>query len=125
LEDILDRQKLLEYSNIFSSSEFEATNCYQGNDLGAVWTKEATHFRVWAPTASRVVLNLYRTGDQDDLFDSLPMFTEEKGTWVTRVLGDLNGTYYTYSVTVDGETHTAVDSLCQSLRCERKPWNGN
>jgi pullulanase len=115
LEDILDRQKLLEYSNIFSSSEFEATNCYQGNDLGAVWTKEATHFRVWAPTASRVVLNLYRTGDQDDLFDSLPMFTEEKGTWVTRVLGDLNGTYYTYSVTVDGETHTAVDPYAKAV----------
>lgn len=111
----MDRKKLLEYSNLFSSSEFEASSCYPGNDLGAVWTKNATQFRVWAPTASLVVTNLYRTGDQDDLFDSIPMRKEEKGTWVISVSGDLNGTYYTYSVTVDGETHTVVDPYARAV----------
>lgn len=111
----MDRKKLLEYSNLFSSSEFEASNCYQGNDLGALWTKNATHFKVWAPTASQVVINLYRTGDQDDLFDSIPMRMKEKGTWGTSISGDLNGTYYTYSVTVDGETNTAVDPYAKAV----------
>ncbi len=111
----MDRQKLLEYSNLFSTSEFEVANYYQGNDLGAVWTKKATHFRVWAPTASQVVINLYRTGEQDDLFDSIPMFMEAKGTWVTSVSGDLNGIYYTYSVTVNCETHTAVDPYARAV----------
>ncbi len=111
----MDRQKLLEYSNLFSTSEFEATNCYQENDLGAVWTKNATHFRIWAPTASQVVINLYRTGDQEDLFSSIPMFLEVKGTWVTSVSGDLNGTYYTYSVTVNGETNIAVDPYAKAV----------
>ncbi len=111
----MDRQKLLEYYNLFSTIEFETTNCYLGNDLGAVWTKKATHFRVWAPTASQVMINLYRTGDEEDLFSSIPMFMEAKGTWVTSVEGDLNGTYYTYSVTVGGETNTAVDPYARAV----------
>lgn len=111
----MERQKLLEFYNLFSSTEFEATNYYQGHDLGAVWTKEATYFRVWAPTASQVVIDLYKTGDGDDHFISIPMFMETKGTWVTSVEGDLNGTYYTYAVTVSGETSIAVDPYAKAV----------
>jgi pullulanase len=106
---------MLEYYNLFSNSEFEAANHYTGHDLGAVWTREATHFRVWAPTASRVEVQLYRTGDQEDLFESALMFLEGKGTWRTAIEGDLNGSYYTYAVTVDGETKIAVDPYAKAV----------
>ena len=76
---------------MFSSSKFEEENNYQGNDLGAVWTKVATSFRVWAPTASQVVLNLYRSGSQEDQLYRVPMKKEGKGTWAVHVPGDLNG----------------------------------
>ena len=33
----------------YASPEFEATYTYDGNDLGATWTKDATTFRVWSP----------------------------------------------------------------------------
>ena len=75
----MDRKKMLDYSGLFSSSKFEEENNYQGNDLGAVWAKDATHFRVWAPTASQVVLNLYRSGSQEDLLYRVPMGKEERG----------------------------------------------
>lgn len=32
---------------------------YDGNDLGAVYTKKGTDFRLWAPTADAVTLCLY------------------------------------------------------------------
>ena len=32
---------------------------YEGKDLGAVYSKESTSFRVWAPTAEVVKLCLY------------------------------------------------------------------
>ena len=36
---------------------------YNGNDLGAVYSKQSTQFRLWAPTAERVRICFYATGD--------------------------------------------------------------
>ena len=52
-------------STYYSSAEFEADFTYGGDDLGATWTAEETSFRVWAPTASDVRINLYTTGNPD------------------------------------------------------------
>lgn len=62
---------------------------YDGNDLGAVYTKKYTAFRLWAPTADAVTLCLYREGDGDCLSDTLPMKRDVQGTWTIRVDGDL------------------------------------
>ena len=37
--------------DFYSTKAFEDAYTYTGNDLGAIWTKEKTTFRVWAPTA--------------------------------------------------------------------------
>ena len=89
--------------HLYSSKEFEAQYTYTGNDLGAVWSKTATRFRVWAPTATEVNLNLYPSGRV------IPMAKAEKGTWVCTVEGDLEGVYYTYTATVDGISREAAD----------------
>ncbi len=52
---------------------------YDGNDLGAVYTKKYTAFRLWAPTADAVTLCLYREGDGDCLSDTLPMKRDVQG----------------------------------------------
>ena len=36
---------------------------YEGNDLGAVYTPKMTRFKVWAPEAEAVKLNLYKEGE--------------------------------------------------------------
>ena len=54
------------YQN-YSSPEFEEKYTYPGTDLGAAWSKEQTSFRVWAPAADFVTLNLYRSGDSTRL----------------------------------------------------------
>mgnify|MGYP002509199096 CR=1 FL=1 len=48
--------------NIYSTDAFEEEYTYTGDDLGAQWSPEATRFRVWAPTADEVFLNLYASG---------------------------------------------------------------
>ena len=61
-------------NTLYSTPDFEANYTYTGNDLGAVWSAEKTAFRLWAPTAKKVVLNLYRSGDPqaNDLLERIP-----------------------------------------------------
>ena len=102
--------------NIYSTEYFESEYTYTGDDLGASWTADATTFRLWAPTASAVSVNLYTSGTEgtDDLIESVEMTADVNGTWVATVEGDLNGTYYTYSVTRKGETVEAVDPYART-----------
>jgi pullulanase len=101
-------------TKLYSTKEFEDAFYYDGDDLGAVWSKDKTSFRVWAPTASEVVLNLYEAGVGTNLIESISMTKDIKGTWIAEKSGDLNGTYYTYSVTVDGVTNEAVDPYART-----------
>ncbi|MGB4657730.1 MAG: type I pullulanase [Mobilitalea sp.] len=99
---------------IFSTKEFEDTFYYDGDDLGAVYSKDSTAFRVWAPTATEVLLNLYTAGVGTNLIESIPMTKDVKGTWIAHKSGDLNGTYYTYTVTAEGKTNEAVDPYAKA-----------
>lgn len=102
--------------NIYSTEKFEKEYTYTGTDLGAVWTKEKTTFKVWAPTAENVKVNLYQEGtpDTDDLTEQLKMQQGEYGIWTAEKDGDLNGTYYTYEVTVGEETVEACDPYART-----------
>ena len=46
----------------YSTPAFEEQYTYHGTDLGAIWTPAKTSFRLWAPTAEDVTINLYRSG---------------------------------------------------------------
>ena len=100
----------------YSTDDFEAAYTYTGNDLGATWTAEKTTFKVWAPTATAVKVNLYETGDPSamDLMDQLEMTADINGTWVLEKAGDLNGVYYTYQVDVDGDSVEACDPYART-----------
>lgn len=102
--------------NIYSTEDFEKEYAYDGNDLGAVWTKDATNFKVWAPTADAVSVNLYKEGDaeKDDKIESLEMKKGDKGVWSAEKTGDLNGVYYTYSIKVDGQENEACDPYAKT-----------
>jgi pullulanase len=88
---------------------------YMGNDLGAIYTAEKTIFRLWAPTAEQVRLNLYRNGDGDCLITSEKMTQDIDGTWICTKSGDLDQIYYTYLVTVDGVTKETVDPYAKAV----------
>ncbi len=86
---------------------------YNGNDLGATYTPNSTTFKVWAPTADEVTLDLYEKGSEAEgskSFKTKDMTLDEKtGVWSASISGDLSGKYYTYSVTYGDETKVTGD----------------
>ena len=100
----------------YKTDEFKQNYIYDGDDLGATWSKDKTTFKVWSPTASEVKLNLYEGGKAgtEDLKETVTMTKADKGVWEVTVDGDLNGTYYTYSVTNAGVTKEACDPYART-----------
>lgn len=82
---------------------------YEGNDLGCVYTKEGTTFRVWSPEAKEVTLNLYEQGNGDCLVETFPMQLDKAGTWYTEVKKDIKGMYYTYTINHGADTQEVID----------------
>lgn len=102
--------------NIYSTDTFEKEFTYTGTDLGAVWSSEKTTFRVWAPMAEAVTVNLYGSGTEgtDDLIEQIKMQADVNGTWIAEKEGDLNGTYYTYVVSTNGTETEACDPYART-----------
>ena len=99
-----------------TTQEFEDKYTYEGDDLGATVSADKTEFRLWAPTAESVSVNLYETGDpwKKDLIETVQMTADEKGTWVAEVSGNLAGTYYTYTAVLDGLNVEACDPYART-----------
>ncbi len=87
---------------------------YTENDLGAVYSPKMTRFKVWAPEAESVKLNLYKQGEGDNLIEQHIMKKSANGTYVFEKQGDCNGIYYTYTVVNHGEEQEAVDSYTKA-----------
>ena len=100
-------------TGLFDSPEFIDRFVYDGDDLGAVIDGDKTVFKVWAPTASAVVLNLFAEGDGGEAYAQIPMILGDKGVWSAEADCG-NGTYYTYSVTTSLGTQEAVDPYARS-----------
>ena len=99
--------------DIFDSQYFADNYHYDGTDLGATIKGANTTFKVWAPTASKVVLNLFTAGDGVDAYKSVDMVMGDKGVWShTEECG--HGTYYTYTVTTAVGTQEAVDPYAKA-----------
>ena len=89
---------------------FDATfdqEYYYDGELGAIYTKEKTTFKVWSPVSSKITLNIYSTGTpknidsvngSDTPINQVELTRGDKGVFKAEVSGDLEGKYYTYTV---------------------------
>jgi len=102
--------------DFYSSKAFEDAFTYTGDDLGIMWSKAKTKFRLWAPTAKEVSVKLYQSGipGAADYLYSIPMHYDVNGTWVTEIEGNLSGLYYTYLVCVNGQINEACDPYART-----------
>ena len=108
-------------TNYFDTEEFNEKYAYDGTDLGATFDNEenptATIFKVWAPTSTRVLLNLYRSGNPDEEKEpnkTVEMEKGDKGVFACTIPEDLDGMYYTYTVTNSKGTNELVDPYAKS-----------
>ncbi|MDE7295647.1 MAG: hypothetical protein K2N84_00085, partial [Clostridia bacterium] len=100
-------------ASYFNSKEFKDNYVYDGK-LGVELTASETTFRLWAPTASEVVLNLYAAGNGGSAEKTVPLTKGEKGVWSYTENASLAGKYYTYTVTTSAGKQTAVDPYAVS-----------
>ncbi|HCC31281.1 MAG TPA: type I pullulanase, partial [Marinilabiliales bacterium] len=87
----------------FDSSDPSTYPVYEGFDLGTNYTKEQTVFKLWAPTAQKVAVRLYEQGVGGDALKTIELSKGKQGVWDATEKGDLNGTYFTFQVQVDGK----------------------
>ncbi len=98
-------------TEIFDSAYFIENYTY-GGDLGAAVSGEATVFKVWAPTASSVLLNLFVDADSD-AYRSVEMLKTERGVW-SYTENCPHGTYYSYTVTTAVGTSETSDPYAKA-----------
>ncbi len=101
-------------TKVFDSAEFRETYTYEGSDLGATLTDSGTLFKVWAPTASAVRLNLFEAGDGGEAYETVDMARGEQGVWSAEApCGP--GTYYTYLVSTSAGEQETVDPYAKAV----------
>ena len=91
------------------SSEFDDMFYYDGA-LGPIYSKQETTFRLWAPLASKVVLQYELEG----LVFEKQMSKKEKGVFEVTIKKDLAKALYVYKVTNFGVCNVVLDPYAYS-----------
>lgn len=98
-------------------NKFE-TKQVQDLQYGAIYGKDKTVFRVWAPFATEVKVNIFDNGTAGEALNQFPMKKLDPdnwaGVWEYEMKGDQNGVYYTYSVTNNGVETETIDPYAQA-----------
>ena len=108
----------LELKKLYESAEFKNANIYEGNDLGSTYKDGSATFKVWAPVADKISVNIYEKGtpseDGDKLIATKALTKGDKCVFECTVddLGDLHGKFYTYVIETDGESVETADPYC-------------
>ena len=99
------RATILHYGAVVKTARFDELFYYDGDDLGYQYSAEATQFALWAPTAYRVKIEVYRNG----IIEDYEMKRDKKGVYRVKVDGNLENATYVYLVRVDGEWKETID----------------
>lgn len=82
---------------------------YSGN-LGAIYSKKSTTFRVWAPTSDNVKVRFYKTGSSKSYYKEFNLSLHKpSGVWRAKIKGNLKNKYYTYVFERKGKFYETYD----------------
>lgn len=120
------KSKNASWLKLYDDGYFVRTYTYSGTDLGYSLTAEGANlFKLWAPTAAQVSLNIYDYGlpnslrsshdaTDRDVHTSLAMTPESHGVWSYTDTENYSGKFYTYTVyTPEGSAET-IDPYARS-----------
>lgn len=138
LQDNVDLTKLLQFevtinnetyiatigtAGLYDTEDFKNAFTYEGDDLGAIVSEDdsKTTFKLWAPTSTKVVLNIYNfgtpssyEGGSDEVIKNVEMNKGDKGVWYYEANADYHGKYYTYTVTNSAGTNETIDPYAKA-----------
>jgi len=75
---------------------------YSGNDLGLIYTAQASTFKIWAPTASAVRINFYKSDLGGESYRTAALQKNLNGIWQTTITENIKDQYYTFQVNING-----------------------
>lgn len=115
---------------LYDTPAFESAYTYDGT-LGVSFSEGNTVFRLWAPLSSDVKLNLYNQNHPDydnqgnpnkelTPYKQVSMTKIENGAWEYVEAANLNGKYYTFSITNNGITNEVTDPYAYSTGANGK-----
>jgi pullulanase len=99
-------QTPLKFGRVVRTDAFDKRYFYDGDDLGYTYSKSETKFKVWAPIAMRVKVDIHH---EDGRVETHDMNRGSRGVWDIDVSGDLNKASYTYLIKVNGNWNEATD----------------
>ncbi|MGL5416741.1 MAG: type I pullulanase [Clostridium sp.] len=113
----LDKKRV---SEIFNSEEFKEK--YTSNlELGAIYNKDKTIFRLWSPVAKKITLELYSKIKNEFLkIEDAEMVEQENGVWIAEKWGDLDKIYYRFKVEVVDKINYAIDPYSKAVTANGK-----
>ncbi|NLN50717.1 MAG: hypothetical protein GX149_03725 [Acholeplasmataceae bacterium] len=110
-DGLAPQMKYIRFDDVYNQGFFSGSFAYDGDDLGVVYTRFSTNFKLWAPTLKEVFLNLYR-GESKETYamkdDNYGIFSYEKS-------GDLKDYFYTFSFTRFGIEYEIIDPYAKYL----------
>ncbi|MDO4271654.1 MAG: type I pullulanase [Candidatus Saccharibacteria bacterium] len=105
----------LEWLALYQSDEFKTNNYYDGDDLGAHCQPGLTKIKLWSPVAETVTVNFYKDGEPNTKpYWTSPMTRAQQGVWEWQIPETLHGTYYDFSITIDGVTTKTIDPYAKT-----------
>lgn len=105
------RKTILNYSYITKTNKFDEMFYYDGDDLGCTYRKNRSEFALWAPTASKVKLEIIK----HNKVNTFEMKRSEKGVYRLSLVGDWENATYVYLVRVHGKWEESIDPYGNSL----------
>lgn len=76
---------------------------YRGKDLGLVYTRAFSQFKIWSPAATEAHLIFYKEGLGGTPAKTIPLDKGINGTWYTKLSGDWKGWFYTFQVKIESK----------------------
>lgn len=104
--DSNNNKSFLKMGKIHRTSLFDSIYYYKKNDLGCIYSKETSKFKIWAPTAKKVVLELISKAGKKE---HISLKYRNQGVWRAIIDRDLEGYKYRYHINVNGSLKSCID----------------
>lgn len=105
-----------DWAKIYANEKWQQENYYVGDDLGAQCKIGLTTINLWSPVADEVTVNFFKDGNPDTRpYWTSPMRRDKCGVWRWSLPENMHGTYYDFTLVIDGEKHFAVDPYAKSV----------